>query len=80
MTSFALEPIYGSLLLTLVAAVITVAVILAVTPPIEDRTHRRWLILKTARRQAILENRSAFSPPTPATRFIERKTSATSIE
>jgi hypothetical protein len=44
MTSFALEPIYGSLLLTLVAAIATVAVILAVTPPTENRLHRRWLI------------------------------------
>ena len=44
MTSFALEPIYGSLLLTMAVAAITVAVILAVTPPTENQTQRRWLI------------------------------------
>ncbi|MGI9470275.1 MAG: glutamine amidotransferase [Rubripirellula sp.] len=44
MTSFALEPIYGSLLLALAVAVVTVGVILYVTPPTENRTHRRWLI------------------------------------
>ena len=44
MTSFALEPIYDSLLLTLAVAFATVAVILAVTPPTENHSHRRWLI------------------------------------
>ncbi len=44
MTSFALEPIYGSLALALVVAVATVAVVLAVTPPTEDPRRRRWLI------------------------------------
>jgi hypothetical protein len=44
MTSFALEPIYGSLLLTLVAGIATIAVILAVTPPTENPSHRHWLI------------------------------------
>ena len=44
MTSFAFEPIYGSLLLTMAVATVTVGVILAVTPPTEDPTRRRWLI------------------------------------
>lgn len=44
MTSFALEPIYGSLLFALVAAATTVAVILWVTPPTENQSQRRWLI------------------------------------
>jgi uncharacterized membrane protein len=44
MTSFALEPIYGSLLLTMAVAAITVGVILTVTPPTENQTQRRWLI------------------------------------
>ncbi len=44
MTSFAFEPIYGSLLLTMAIAAVTVGVILAVTPPTEDPTRRRWLI------------------------------------
>ena len=42
--SFALEPIYGSLVLALVIAIVTVGVILYVTPPTENRSHRRWLI------------------------------------
>ena len=44
MTSFAFEPIYGSLLLTMAIAAVTVGVILAVTPPTEDPNQRRWLI------------------------------------
>ena len=44
MTSFAFEPIYGSLLLTMAVAAVTVGVILAVTPPTEDPKQRRWLI------------------------------------
>ena len=44
MTSFALEPIYGSLLLALVVGVATVAVIFVVTPPTENPLHRRLLI------------------------------------
>ena len=44
MTSFAFEPIYGSLLLTMAVAAVTVGVILAVTPPTESPTRRRWLI------------------------------------
>ena len=44
MTSFAFEPIYGSLLLTMAVAAVTVGVILAVTPPTENPMRRRWLI------------------------------------
>ncbi|MGB1813792.1 MAG: hypothetical protein ACPHJ3_00455, partial [Rubripirellula sp.] len=44
MTSFAFEPIYGSLLLTMAVAAVTVGVILAVTPPTENPKRRRWLI------------------------------------
>lgn len=44
MTSFAFEPIYGSLVLAVVIAVGTIGVILWVTPPTENPTHRRWLI------------------------------------
>jgi hypothetical protein len=44
MTSFALEPIYGSLLLTMAVATVTIAVIFAVTPPTENPTRRRWLV------------------------------------
>jgi hypothetical protein len=71
MTSFALEPIYGSLLLALVALIATFAVILTVTPPTPDPRHRRLLIslrmaaamvlLLTAFRPALLrtDNRPA---------------------
>lgn len=45
MTSFAFDPIYGSLLLAIAVAVVTVAIILYVTPPTENESHRRWLIL-----------------------------------
>lgn len=44
MTSFALEPIYGSLLLAILAVLTTVAVIVLVTPPAADRSQRRLLI------------------------------------
>ena len=44
MTSFAFEPIYGSLLLTMAVAAVTVGVILAVTPPTENPMRRRWLV------------------------------------
>ena len=54
MTSFALEPIYGSLLLTMAVAAITVAVILTVTPPTENQTQRRWLITLRLLAAAIL--------------------------
>lgn len=45
MTRFAFEPIYGSHLIALVIAVITVALIVMVTPPTITPFHRRWLIL-----------------------------------
>lgn len=44
MTTLALEPIYGSLFLAVAVAVAVTAVILLVTPPTENPTHRRWLI------------------------------------
>ncbi len=44
MTTLALEPIYGSLILALAVAVAVIAVILVVTPPTENPRHRRWLI------------------------------------
>lgn len=44
MTSFAIEPIYGSLVLALVAIGVTVAVIVMVTPPTIVPYQRRWLI------------------------------------
>lgn len=44
MTSFAFEPIYGSLLLAMAVAAVTVGVILAVTPPTNDTRRRKWLI------------------------------------
>lgn len=45
MTRFALDPIYGSTWLALLIAVATVALIAGVTPPSENRAHRRLLIL-----------------------------------
>ena len=54
MTSFALEPIYGSLLLTMAVAAITVAITLTVTPPTENQTQRRWLITLRLLAAAIL--------------------------
>lgn len=44
MSGFALEPIYGSLLLAVVLVVITIAITLWVTPPMADHKRRRWLI------------------------------------
>ncbi len=44
MTTLALEPIYGSLILALAVAVAVIAVILVVTPPTENPKHRHWLI------------------------------------
>lgn len=44
MSGFALEPIYGSLSLVVVLAVITIAITLWVTPPTADRNRRRWLV------------------------------------
>ncbi len=44
MTSLAVEPVYGSLLLALLAAGLTAAVILWVTPPIDNPLQRRCLI------------------------------------
>ena len=44
MTSIAFEPIYGSLLLAFLAAALTFAVILFVTPSTDNPNHRRWLI------------------------------------
>ncbi|MFK8114485.1 MAG: glutamine amidotransferase [Rubripirellula sp.] len=44
MTSFAFEPIYGSLLLAMLIAAVTIAVVLIVTPPTDNTSHRRWLI------------------------------------
>lgn len=44
MSGFALEPIYGSLLLAVVLVVITIAITLWVTPPTPDRKRRRWLV------------------------------------
>ncbi len=44
MTSFAVEPIYGSVALAVIAAAATFAVILWVAPPTESLTQRRWLI------------------------------------
>jgi uncharacterized membrane protein len=44
MTSFAVEPIYGSVLLALIAATVTYVVILLVTPPTDNPRQRRWLI------------------------------------
>ncbi|TWU49353.1 glutamine amidotransferase [Rubripirellula reticaptiva] len=44
MTSLAIEPIYGSLLLAMAAVATTVAVIVMVTPPTSDPRRRRWLI------------------------------------
>ncbi len=45
MTSFAFEPIYGSIALAIAATVGTFGVIWWVTPPTENLNHRRWLIL-----------------------------------
>ncbi len=44
MTSFAIEPIYGSLALAMAAIGVTVAVIVMVTPPTIVPAQRRWLI------------------------------------
>ncbi len=44
MTSFAMEPIYGSLLLAILATAAMVAVILLVTPPTQNPSYRRWLM------------------------------------
>ncbi|TWT93223.1 glutamine amidotransferase [Stieleria varia] len=44
MTHFALEPLYGSLLVTIVCAIVVVAVIAWVTPPTPKPEQRRWLI------------------------------------
>lgn len=45
MTSFAFEPIYGSIVLAVAVGLATVGIVLWVTPPIENTNHRRWLIL-----------------------------------
>lgn len=45
MTSFAFEPIYGSIALASLVAFAALGVILWVTPPTENAQHRRWLIL-----------------------------------
>ncbi len=45
MTSFAFEPIYGSIALASLVAFAAFGVILWVTPPTENAQHRRWLIL-----------------------------------
>ncbi|MGB0599234.1 MAG: glutamine amidotransferase [Rubripirellula sp.] len=44
MTSFAIEPIYGSLLLAALASAAMIAVISLVTPPTQNPNHRRWLL------------------------------------
>lgn len=44
MTSIAFEPIYGSLVLALLASAVTLAVVLLVTPPTDNLIQRRWLI------------------------------------
>jgi len=44
MTRFALEPIYGSYLIAVVAAVAMIAAIVWVTPQTADRRRRRWLV------------------------------------
>ncbi len=54
MTSFALEPIYGSLLLVFIAAIATIAVIVFVTPPTENPAHRRMLIIVRCIAAAVL--------------------------
>lgn len=43
MTSFAIEPIYDSLLIAALATGALIAVILLVTPPTQNILHRRWL-------------------------------------
>ncbi|MEE2936368.1 MAG: glutamine amidotransferase [Planctomycetota bacterium] len=44
MTSFAIEPIYGSLLLATLSSAAMIAVISLVTPPTQNPNHRRWLL------------------------------------
>ena len=44
MTRFALEPLYGSVWVVIVAAIAIVTVIAFVTPPTEDPKRRKWLI------------------------------------
>ncbi|MCO8124090.1 glutamine amidotransferase [Stieleria sp. TO1_6] len=44
MTQFALEPIYGSLTVAILLALLTVGVIAMVTPPTDDPKKRKWLI------------------------------------
>ncbi|MGB7346621.1 MAG: glutamine amidotransferase [Pirellulaceae bacterium] len=45
MTRFGLEPIYGSFTLAIACAIAVVLVITLVTPPTQNPSHRRWLIL-----------------------------------
>lgn len=45
MTHFAVEPLYGSIWLVLIAAAAVVAVIGWVTPPTDDPAKRKWLIV-----------------------------------
>lgn len=45
MTSFALEPIYGSVLVAIAAAIGIVLVAVIFTPPTTNPNHRRWLII-----------------------------------
>ena len=44
MNGFAFEPIYGSLFLAVLLAVVTIAITLWVTPPTSDPKRRRWLV------------------------------------
>lgn len=44
MTHFALEPLYGSIWVLMLAAVAVVTVIALVTPPTDDPKRRKWLI------------------------------------
>ena len=45
MTHFAVEPLYGSVWLAMIASVAVVAVIVWVTPPTDDPAKRKWLIV-----------------------------------
>ena len=44
MTSLALEPIYGSIVLAIAVALATLGVIVWITPPTDNANHRRWII------------------------------------
>ncbi|MEM1067261.1 MAG: hypothetical protein AAGI63_00090 [Planctomycetota bacterium] len=44
MTSFAIEPIYDSFWLAVLASAAMIAVITLVTPPTQNPSHRRWLL------------------------------------